>query len=272
MAKTRGNVLFVVLAYGLFWALLVATLLLFSGDPELFSTAVDYVSTIGPWAPTAALLILFRRLYPGWTIRGFYKDAFKARLKPGVLLMATLAYVAIAAFVVGLESVSTGVAVSGLLSFSVAGLLTTIFSGAMGEESGWRGHLQRQVEKRHSVIKSSLIVGVIWAFWHTITWVPMIQAGYAYFIPLHILSLMSCAMIIGISFSRCRNLFVPMWIHFMSNIVLNGAQSVLNDATNPSLAIYIGLEALVAVCYVIWFVRVSKKEAAAAGDAGAVPA
>ncbi len=267
MTKTRDNALFVLLAYGFFWALLIATLAVFGGDETLFGAVVPYVQVLGTWAPTIALLVLFRKLYPGWTIRGFYRDAFKGRLKPGVLSVATLAYIAIFTLVVSVDAINTGVAISSLLSFSVGGLLVTLFSGAMGEESGWRGHLQRQVEKRHSVIVASLIVGVIWAFWHAITWIPLIQAGLPHYVPVDIVSKMSSAMIIGICFSRCRNLFVPMWIHFVSNILANGTQESLID----QMPLYVGVEALVAVCYMIWFTTVSKKEAAAAPETEGLP-
>ncbi len=46
---------------------------------------------------------------------------------------------------------------------------------AFGEELGWRGYLQKQLEYL-SFWKSSLAIGIIWGFWHA----PLIIQGYNY--------------------------------------------------------------------------------------------
>jgi membrane protease YdiL (CAAX protease family) len=38
--------------------------------------------------------------------------------------------------------------------------------GSIGEEIGWRSFLQPTMEKKYSVIFSSIIVGLIWGLWH----------------------------------------------------------------------------------------------------------
>jgi membrane protease YdiL (CAAX protease family) len=45
------------------------------------------------------------------------------------------------------------------------GILSTII-GAITEEIGWRSFLQPVLEKKYSVIVSSIIVGLIWGLWH----------------------------------------------------------------------------------------------------------
>ena len=41
-----------------------------------------------------------------------------------------------------------------------------ILIGSIGEELGWRSFLQPNLEKKNSVLLASIIVGVIWGFWH----------------------------------------------------------------------------------------------------------
>ncbi|MDF2986747.1 MAG: Abortive infection protein [Eubacterium sp.] len=44
--------------------------------------------------------------------------------------------------------------------------LVWIVTFGLGEESGWRGFLLPELTKRFSLRKSSLIVAVVWIFWH----------------------------------------------------------------------------------------------------------
>jgi membrane protease YdiL (CAAX protease family) len=45
-------------------------------------------------------------------------------------------------------------------------ILVALPFGPMGEELGWRGYLLPELLKKHTPIVSSLILGVIWTFWH----------------------------------------------------------------------------------------------------------
>jgi membrane protease YdiL (CAAX protease family) len=46
-------------------------------------------------------------------------------------------------------------------------LLVEFFLGAVSEELGWRGYAIDEIQKSSTALKSALIIGVIWAFWHT---------------------------------------------------------------------------------------------------------
>jgi membrane protease YdiL (CAAX protease family) len=45
-------------------------------------------------------------------------------------------------------------------------MIIGILIGAVGEEIGWRGFLQPTLEKKHSILITSIIVGTIWGLWH----------------------------------------------------------------------------------------------------------
>jgi membrane protease YdiL (CAAX protease family) len=60
----------------------------------------------------------------------------------------------------------------GFLSIPVT-LWAGLYAGPLGEELGWRGFLLPDLQNRFSTLKSSLILGIIWFFWHTpLFWAP----------------------------------------------------------------------------------------------------
>lgn len=46
-------------------------------------------------------------------------------------------------------------------------LFVELTFGALSEELGWRGYALDELQSRWSALKSSLVLGFIWAFWHT---------------------------------------------------------------------------------------------------------
>jgi membrane protease YdiL (CAAX protease family) len=44
------------------------------------------------------------------------------------------------------------------------------YAGPLGEEIGWRGFLLPELQKKHSNLKSAIIIGVIWFVWHIPLW------------------------------------------------------------------------------------------------------
>lgn len=45
-------------------------------------------------------------------------------------------------------------------------IFLAIIWGSIGEELGWRGFMLPLLSKRHSLFKSSLIIGLFWGIWH----------------------------------------------------------------------------------------------------------
>ncbi len=59
-----------------------------------------------------------------------------------------------------------GASFSGLITKQLMPQIVVIVLIALGEEYGWRGFLLPRLLKRFSVFNSSLILGLIWGFWH----------------------------------------------------------------------------------------------------------
>ncbi|MFW9828469.1 MAG: type II CAAX prenyl endopeptidase Rce1 family protein [Candidatus Thorarchaeota archaeon] len=49
-------------------------------------------------------------------------------------------------------------------------IITAFFAGGFSEEFGWRGYALDRFQAKFSALISSLIIGVIWGFWHLPVW------------------------------------------------------------------------------------------------------
>ena len=95
-------------------------------------------------------------------------------------------------------------------------------SGVLGEELGWRGYALNLLQKKYVPLKASLIVGVIWGFWHLPL---MILSGYTglelvYFIIAFMIAIISVSVIMTFFYNKSKNILVAMWIHLWFNFLL----------------------------------------------------
>jgi membrane protease YdiL (CAAX protease family) len=107
------------------------------------------------------------------------------------------------------------------LSASVTLLTVTrflwIIVGAIGEEIGWRSFLQPMLEKKYTVIVSSLIVGVIWGLWH----IPVYWQGGLVFVMGFLFFIISSSIIMAIlQRNTQKNLIISSAYHATINITI----------------------------------------------------
>jgi len=258
MGNRKQNITFVICAYALFWiTILLIGVVIMTGLLPSEGAPMQLMIAVASWTPTIVLLILFKKLFPGSSVKQFYKNAFKERLNCKLVIVVTIVQLLIFFGAVSIIALTKEASFSSLLDLSmqsiIMGVVWTLIQGATGEESGWRGFLQPSLEKTNSVIKSSLIIGIIWGFWHTPLW---LMEGYGgiqllMYIGGFLLAIVSVSIIIAICYSRCRNLFIPIWIHFMFNFALTGFIGNVLDLIIGLSMLYI----LAAVGYIVWYKR-----------------
>lgn len=165
--------LFLVLTFALFLVgFALVGVLISVGSPNYL---VVLAQILMAWTPTVAYAIVHRRANPGSSLWRFIADLFTTRVRLLPLLASILIPVVATTIVwLGYALVSGQSPLDLIANLSVAAVVVMFFDslirGPLGEEVGWRGYLQNELNKRFPLLKASLIVGVIWSLWHLPLW------------------------------------------------------------------------------------------------------
>lgn len=128
--------------------------------------------------------------------------------------------------------------------------------GPLGEELGWRGFALPRMQARYGSLRATLLLGVLWTFWHLPHFLTKAQRGgpgsnlsILYInLPVFLLLVMSIAVIITWVFNHTKgSLFAAMLIHTSINtftliLALFSAPIVMN--TDLSVTIGLGILAI----------------------------
>lgn len=129
-------------------------------------------------------------------------------------------------------------------------LVISIFTGAMGEELGWRGTALPRLQARRNALTSSLVLGILWGLYHLPSF---LMSG----LPLEdapLIPFMLCALgltfLVTWSFNHTRgSLIIVFLYHFAFNFMLN-ATGVTND---PALLWILGVVSIVVASAIVIF-------------------
>lgn len=214
--------LFLLLTFALFIVGFALVGLLFAiGGPN---SLIALLQILMAWTPTMAFAIVHRKVHPGRSFWRTVADLFAPRIKL-LPLLASVLIPFVATVIVWLGySLASGQSPLALLADLSLGAIVFIFfdgliRGPLGEELGWRGYLQNELTQRHSLLKASLSVGVIWAIWHLPLW---FISGYQgldllLYIVFFAVGLIAFSVIIGFVYNRGKNMMYPILLHQMLN-------------------------------------------------------
>ncbi len=157
---------FFLLAYGIMFGVLFGYILLQPGRP------------LDPWSPVWALGVFsptISALFVSWVSGGVSEvkrllSGF-TRWKVGWAWYFAAGFLILGPFAIAVVYMALGNPPAGLRPGVTAwALLETVvfqfFSGPFSEEAGWRGFALPRLQSRFNALASSLILGVIWTFWH----------------------------------------------------------------------------------------------------------
>ncbi|SEN87840.1 CAAX protease self-immunity [Paenisporosarcina quisquiliarum] len=212
----------------------------------------DVMLCISAWSSTFAFGVLFKRIYPGQSFIQFAKDRFKNKLKFSVILTVSMIQAFI--FLVILFIVSNNSEADSIFTKTSWGMLVYFFfknllSGPLGEEIGWRGFAQIELQKKHSPLKASIILGFWWGIWHLPIWFTTGYVGIDLikYMLFFMISIQSTTIIMTVFYNLNQNLIVPIIIHQFFNFFIGIINGNLIDLIMYNALFYLVVAVLIIV-------------------------
>lgn len=223
---------YVILNYVFSWGLFVVVILLALGLNMSFlsdgdSLIMGLITVVYCWMPNIVLILFFKKLGMNMTVKEFYKNELRARVNVGILLEIFMLQVAVCALSAGITAMIDGVEFITVFGIPKDGILASaffcLFTGATGEESGWRGFLLKGYRQKYILLISSIFTGMVWAFWHLPIWLlsGYIGAKLIIYISAFLVSLIAFTIIMMFYYDKCKNIVVLVFFHYMINFVLS---------------------------------------------------
>jgi membrane protease YdiL (CAAX protease family) len=244
-----------VLSYVFFWGFLVLMIVILGMLRIQLDTlpawAIPIIVILGFWMPNLAAGSVTGVLAGREGIRQLFGKFFAYRIAIRWYLVALFPF-PLAFIAAGLFRLAGGAAPGnmGLSADFWAGLIIlNLLQGATGEEAGWRGFALPRLQETHGPVKASLILGLVWNFWHFPLWLISGYSGPD--LLLNVLAFSVC--IISLTFLLTRiysktpnSLISIVMTHFSFNASLN-----LVDARGLGFASTLALLAITAGIYLV---------------------
>lgn len=210
--------------YGVFYCFILAIgIIMFALKAKPLAEIIQVISA---WTATFVFIAMFHKIYPKDHLIQYIKRQFSERIKIstvlGIILLQFLIFISSIAFTSSIRNVS----IKSLLTTSgITWLMTygdNLIRGPLGEELGWRGFVLNELQKKFSPLKSAIIVGVAWGFWHTPLW---FLSGYSgiqlmEYIICFLIYIIAASIIMTVFYNRNHNLSIPIMIHQFLNYFL----------------------------------------------------
>lgn len=162
----NGIALYLFITFGFTWSFWVSKALFVNNvvSQEPFRFLSNHY-TLGGWGPLFGVIFIACKLDGLKCLKKIFTQTFDLSFSKKWFVPTFLLFPSI----VGIPFLLLGPQKEFVLNpitlfFTLFVILFT--SGPLQEEYGWRGVLQTQLEKKFTVLKASMITGVIWGIWH----------------------------------------------------------------------------------------------------------
>ena len=171
--RKQSLVVYFILAYGVTWSFEIPLALSAQGLVKVeIPLTIHYMGAFGPMIAALVLTVLTKGAVG---IHDLISRWFKWRVQARYYAFAILGPIALFALAVLINRITTTVwADLSLLGQAdylpylrpLGALLLWLLTYGLGEETGWRGFALPRLQRRYSAATATLILAIIWAFWH----------------------------------------------------------------------------------------------------------
>lgn len=219
----------------------------------------DVFFTLNAFAgPMLAAFIMIRTLEGKGAIGVFIKGIwrFKLGLKWyffALIVIPTFMYLGFVILNGGIPSFE-GLTTQFFATYPIYLVVVFFAGGPFPEEIGWRGFALPRMQSKYGPLKATLLLGILWAFWHLPHFLTVVQRGgpgsdisLLYFnFPIFIVLCLSISIILTWVFNAKQgNLFIVMLVHASLNVFSLIQPYLANPVFEESdLSIVLGLSLL----------------------------
>jgi len=128
-----------------------------------------------------------------------------------------------------------------------------IFPGsALGEELGWRGFVLPRMQARHSALKASLLIGILWGPWHLPLWLTGSEGHpISLYVPFVVAVVASSVFYTWLYNNTGGSLLIVVLYHAASNLPITVLITPLGGQIVHPFLIYVALTVVAAAAIVI---------------------
>ena len=187
---------------------------------------VAILIVLSSWTSTFIFIFMFKKIYPQKNLWDFVKKQFSERVKVTTVLYVFFIQMFVLVGSLIITSIIWNVPIHEQVTASWTTLLIlfgyNLIQGPLGEELGWRGFVLNELQKKFSPLKSAIIIGMAWGFWHTPLW---LMSGYSglqlvQYIVCFLGGIVAVSIIITAFYNLNHNLVIPIVIHQLFNYFL----------------------------------------------------
>jgi membrane protease YdiL (CAAX protease family) len=251
MAQRRPLVTFFALTFALSWTFEIPLVVLGDG---IAGTRGLVLNILAANVPSALAIVLTVMVLGRRSLRKLLGRLLIWRVDP-LWYLVVLGPAALAGGMVALNALLEGPAMGlGMPLLGAAAFLAfSVFPGsALGEEIGWRGYALPRLQTGRSALGASLILGVIWGFYH----LPLYFTGQAGrplgLVPLFVVSTIALSVIITWVYNGTGgSLLLVVLLHATYNLPLTLLIAPLGSRVTVPFLLYVGLLVVAAIVVVI---------------------
>lgn len=270
-------------AYAYTWIVSAPTMFM---EPSWPAAILMYLGSFGPPVSAAAVTWIrgddirawaaqITRWRVGWT---WWLVAFGLPIAAAGLI--TLGILALGGPVDISQELPSPLVLVGIFVFAM------ILSGGLNEEPGWRGFAQPRLNKQYGALGASLLIGVVWAFWHLPYFFIPVAPHSSYPLVNQIGwfgGILTLSVILAWVYNSTGSVLLAMVLHAMANtadlLIPLAADEILVEgvidegAVGLVTAVHVGVYVILALAIIVIYggAKLSKGEIPDATDAGDRP-